>query len=149
MREIRTSIEIDAPTERVWDVLTDFDSYPDWNPLITSLTGDPTPDSQISIQIEPPGRPAMTIKPTVLRSEPAREFRWRGRLGLPRVFDGEHIFELTPTPEGGTHLVHREEFRGVLVTPLLAWVGNATEAGFYAMNEALKARAEARVTAEG
>ena len=47
--------------------------------------------------------------------------------------------------EGGTRFVQREEFRGVLVTPLLAWVGKSTLAGFKQMNEALKERAEARV----
>ena len=58
--------------------------------------------------------------------------------------DGEHIFELE-AHQGGTRFVQREEFRGVLVTPLLAWVGKSTLAGFKQMNEALKERAEARL----
>lgn len=149
MKELRTSIEINATPDDVWDVLTDFDSYPEWNPFITSLTGDATPGGRLSIRIEPPEGRAMTIKPTVLRSEPGREFRWLGRAGVSRIFDGQHIFELSPTPEGGTQLVHREEFRGLLVSPLLAWVGKGTEAGFIAMNEALKARVEARATGAG
>lgn len=148
MKELRTSIEIDATPERVWDVLMDFESYPEWNPFITSLTGVVEPGGRIAADLEPPEGKAMTIKPTVLRVEPTRELRWLGRLGLPRIFDGEHIFELTPTDDGGTHLVHREEFRGVLVSPLLAWVGKPTRAGFVAMNEALKVRAEALVLAE-
>jgi len=144
MKEIRTKIEIDATPEQVWEVLTDFESYPDWNPLITSVSGDAAPGLRVSMRLEPPGRPAMTIKPTVLRSEPGREFRWLGRAGLPRIFDGEHVFELSPTADGGTTLLHREEFRGVLVWPFLAWIGGSTETGFGAMNEALKARVEAR-----
>ncbi len=31
MREIRCEIEIEAPAERVWQVLTDFNTYPNWN----------------------------------------------------------------------------------------------------------------------
>jgi hypothetical protein len=81
----------------------------------------------------------MTMKPTVPRAEASRELRWRGRLGLRRIFDGEHIFELE-AHEGGTRFVQREEFRGGLVTPLLSWVGASTEAGFRQMNEALKSR---------
>lgn len=148
MKELRTSIEIDAAPEEVWDILMDFESYPDWNPFLTSISGEPSVGADLSIRFEPPEGRAMTIKPTVLRSQATREFRWRGRLGLPRIFDGEHIFELSPTPGGGTQLVHREEFRGLLVSPLLAWIGNSTQAGFVAMNEALKARVEARATAE-
>jgi uncharacterized protein YndB with AHSA1/START domain len=34
MKELHTEIEIDASAERVWDILTDFASYPQWNPFI-------------------------------------------------------------------------------------------------------------------
>ena len=33
MKELRSEIEIEAPTERVWGVLTDFAAYPEWSPL--------------------------------------------------------------------------------------------------------------------
>jgi len=148
MKELRTSIEIDATPEQVWDVLMDFDSYPDWNPFITSLTGETEPGASIAAQLEPPDGKAMMIRPKVLRADAAQEFRWLGRLGIPRIFDGEHIFELEPTGEGRTRFIQREEFRGVLVSPLLWMVGNSTHAGFVEMNEALKVRAEARATAE-
>ena len=29
---ISTTVDIDAPKKLVWDVLTDFDAYPEWNP---------------------------------------------------------------------------------------------------------------------
>ena len=34
MRELGREIEIDAPPERVWAVLTDFPAYPEWHPFI-------------------------------------------------------------------------------------------------------------------
>ena len=37
MRELRAEIEIAAPPERVWRVLSDFDAYPDWDPFIRSI----------------------------------------------------------------------------------------------------------------
>ena len=30
---IDTNVDIDAPKEAVWDVLIDFPSYSEWNPL--------------------------------------------------------------------------------------------------------------------
>ncbi len=143
MREIRAEIEIDAAPERVWQVLTDFAAYPEWNSFITSVAGEARVGAQLAIRIEPVGGRAMTFKPRVLRCEGPRELRWLGRLLLPRIFDGEHIFELNEVDGGGTHLVQREEFRGALVWPLLRMVGGGSEKGFVAMNEALKARAEA------
>ncbi len=38
--EIKTEILISASPEKVWAILNDFGNYPNWNPFITSLTGD-------------------------------------------------------------------------------------------------------------
>ncbi len=38
-KEIRTEIHIHATPSKVWQVLTDFSSYPEWNPFVKSLTG--------------------------------------------------------------------------------------------------------------
>jgi len=56
IRELRTEIEIDAPPERVWDVLTDFGAYPEWNEFITSIKGEPTVGSRLLVHIEPRAR---------------------------------------------------------------------------------------------
>ena len=34
MKEIHTEIEINAPAEKIWKVLTDFAAYPEWNPFV-------------------------------------------------------------------------------------------------------------------
>ena len=143
MRELRTEIEVGAAPERVWAVLADFDSYPEWNPFITSIVGEARQGARLTARFEPPDGRGMTFKPTVLRAEPSEELRWLGRLLLPRLFDGEHIFELHGTADGGTRFVQREEFRWLLVAPMLRWVGASTRRGFELMNRALKERAEA------
>jgi hypothetical protein len=142
MRELQTSIEIDATPERVWEILTDFDSYPDWNPFIRSARGKAETGTKLENRLEPPGGRAMTFKPTVLVAEPVRELRWLGRLLLPGVFDGEHIFRIEPLERGRTRFVQAERFSGVLV-PLFGKTLERTRRGFEAMNEALKQRAEA------
>jgi hypothetical protein len=142
MRELDTSIEIDAPPERVWSVLTDFDSFPDWNPFIRSARGEVEPGAKLEIRLEPPGGRAMTFKPTVLVAEPGRELRWLGRLLLPGLFDGEHIFRIEPIEGGHSRFVQAERFRGLLV-PLFGRTLEQTRRGFEAMNEALCRRAEA------
>jgi uncharacterized protein YndB with AHSA1/START domain len=40
MKEIHTEIEINSPAEKVWRVLTDFATYPEWNPFEGSGDGD-------------------------------------------------------------------------------------------------------------
>ncbi len=39
MRELRTEIQISAPIDRVWQVLTDFDHWKDWNPMVNLVGG--------------------------------------------------------------------------------------------------------------
>ena len=65
IRELRAEIEIAARPERVWQVLRDFDAYPEWNPFIRSIVGDAVVGSRLRVRIEPSGARGMTFKPTV------------------------------------------------------------------------------------
>jgi hypothetical protein len=140
MRLIDTRIEVAAPPVRVWDVLTDFARFPEWNPFITRIEGVVEPGARLRVEIKPPGKSPMTFTPTVLAARPGKELRWRGRLLVPGLFDGEHAFQLEE--RGGICSFRQSErFTGLLV-PLLGGALAATERGFAAMNIALKRRAE-------
>ena len=142
VRVLRAEIEIEATPQRVWEVLADFAAYPDWNPFIRSVEGDPAPGSRLEVRIEPPGGRGMTFKPTVVEAAPGRELRWLGRVLAPRIFDGEHGFRIEPLDDSRVRFVQEERFRGALV-PLFGKTLERTQHGFTAMNEALKRRAEA------
>jgi hypothetical protein len=140
MRSIQTAIAMAAPPDRIWAMLTDFVSYPTWNPFITRIEGEARKGARLRVRIEPPGRRAMTFSPTVLTASPGRELRWLGRLLIPGLFDGEHVFLIDS--QGGTSRFRQEErFSGVLV-PLFSSVLEPTRRGFEAMNASLKARVE-------
>ena len=141
MSELRTEIEIDAPPERVWQVLTDFGAYPEWNPFVRSIEGEPRVGSQLKVRIEPPGARGMTFRPTVRSAEPARELRWLGRLFLPGLVDGEPRLALEPLEGGRSRFIQSERSSGLLVG-LLKGTLTATERGFEQMNEAFKRRLE-------
>ena len=140
-RHIDTQIRIAAPPARVWQVLTDFARYPEWNPFIIAVRGKAQPMERIEVCIRMPGQREHRFKPVVLQATPERALRWLGRVGLPGIFDGEHGFFLEA--EGaGTRFRQTESFQGFLVPLLWRDVGPAASAGFEAMNAALKARAE-------
>lgn len=143
MKEIQTEIEIAAPAEKIWGVLTDFASFPQWNPFIKTAQGEPEPGNRLLVRIQPPGGMAMTFKPTVLKAEPNRELRWLGHLLMPGLYDGEHYFLIEAQGDGGARFIQGERFTGVLV-PLMGLMGlfPKTSRGFEEMNQALKARTE-------
>ena len=142
-QEIETSIRIDAPPSRVWQVLTSFNAFPDWNPFIRAVSGPLREGARLSIQVAPPGRATLNFRPTLLVVKPDQELRWLGSLLIPGLFSGEHYFLLRAEEGNGTRFIHGERFSGLLVG-LFTRGGmlEATRQGFHAMNIALKERAE-------
>jgi hypothetical protein len=138
LRRIATAIDIAAAPAAVWAVLMDFAAYPDWNPFIRRLQGAARVGARLEVTVQPPGSREMTFKPTVLAVEPGRDLRWRGRVLMPGLFDGEHSFRLEPTASG-CRFHHGETFSGLLV-PLFGGMLAKTERGFEAMNAALGRR---------
>jgi hypothetical protein len=140
---ITTSVEIDAPPARVWSVLTDLSAYPQWNPFIVAASGTVAAGERLSLSMALPGREPMSIKPRLLVVEPDRELRWKGRLVIPGLFDGEHVFVLEPLEGGRTRLDHWERFGGLLLPLAKRMIYDDTVASFHALNAALAKRASA------
>lgn len=144
MRRVQSEIEIDASAERVWEVLMDFDAYPEWNPFIKEISGVAEEFEQLNVRLQPPGGMETKFKPRIVKLEPNRELRWRGKPFLPGLFDGEHAFLIHPLGPEKVRLEQGEAFGGILVPVLgfLFGVFEKTAQGFYEMNQALKERAE-------
>lgn len=147
MKTIRVVTDIAAPVETVWAELSAVDKYAEWNPFITVFQGGLVAGSRVEVRIVPPGGRAMTFKPTITDVKERQHLEWLGRLILPGVFDGRHSFHLEALGNGRTRLTQAEEFSGFLV-PLTRTLVERTRAGFEAMNEALRLRAEKAATTE-
>jgi hypothetical protein len=146
MNQLHTEIEIDAPAERVWGVLTDFAAYPQWNPFIRTISGKPSTDERLEVRLEPPESRGITLRPRVLSAEPHHQLRWLGHLLVPGLFDGEHSFIIQPLQENRVRFVQSEAFRGLLVPLFARSLDKNTRRGFEKMNRALKERAEVPFT---
>lgn len=141
-KKLHTEITINAAPERVWEILTDFQSYPKWNPFLKSLEGDVQIGKRITVNITPPDGKAMTFKPVVLEYKPHVEFKWLGHLWINGLFDGEHRFQLIHNSDNTTTFIHSEKFNGILVSLFSKMIENNTRRGFEAMNRELKKLAE-------
>lgn len=146
MKEIQTEIEIEASAERVWQVLTDFAAYPQWNPFVRQAIGIPKTGERLRVHLGPSGTRGMTFTPTLLSVQPNQELRWLGRLFVPGLFDGEHSFRIEPLAENRVRFVQSERFRGLLVPFLAHSLDTDTRRGFEEMNQALKQRVEGAPT---
>ncbi len=136
-KEIKTSIQIDAPLSKVWETLLGFESYPRWSKFIRYIKGKPVSGEKLQVGID-----GMRFKPTVLVSDEEREFRWKGQLWIPGLFDGEHYFTLSEGRDGSTVLCHGEHFSGLLVPLFGKKLKRDIPRGFQSFNQALKKRVE-------
>ena len=142
MKEVSAEIEIEAPADRVWQVLTDFAKFPEWNPFIRQMSGEVRTGAQLQVQLGPTGGRVMSFKPKMVNVETNREMSWLGRLLIPGLFNGEHSFTIEALDEKGVRFVQHEKFTGLLVPFMAKSLDRDTRRGFEEMNRALKERAE-------
>ncbi|KAJ7902752.1 hypothetical protein B0H14DRAFT_2667528 [Mycena olivaceomarginata] len=114
---IPVSVVIKAPREKVWNMLMDFGSYPEWNPYIrgatvTDASKRPLPDNQIAVghklvvKAQMPPTMDNSVKPrvlaeTVIHVAPGRQFVW-GASESPRMFFGAQRWHVLTDVHGGT-----------------------------------------------
>jgi hypothetical protein len=142
MSTVKTSTIISAPPERVWEILTDFGSYPSWNPFVKSISGVLEVGTRLAVRIAPSGGNGMAFKPIITELREAAVLEWLGHFLIPGIFDGRHRFELVGMTDGTTVFRQSENFTGIMI-PFVGSLLKESERGFAAFNVAIKARSEA------
>ena len=142
MNELNNEVEINASAERVWQLLTDFDRFPQWNPFIHRASGQPVMGAQLNVTFQPSAGHRTTVQPTVVKVEPNHELRWMSRSLLPGVHDTEHIFTILSLDATHVRFTQREIISGIFASFHLPHRSAEIRRGFREMNEALKMRAE-------
>ena len=144
MRELRAAIQISAPIDKVWQVLTDFDHWKDWNPMVNHVSGSASVRSKLNITMRGPNsKDAMKYQPTVLEVNPPKSLRWRATMMSGFMFTNDRVFELKEK-NGGTELINREEFSGLMVPLFWNKMNQFVVPMLEKMNKALKEKMEAK-----
>jgi hypothetical protein len=138
----RTTLAVDAPAEKVWEVLTDFDRYPEWNPSLPSIKGEPRLGSTVALTLVMPGRPSVKVKANLTEVVPGRRLVWDGNLGADRLFAGHREFLIDPQPDGTVLFTHVEDVSGLLFPLFRVFMGGAIRRHHDRLNAAIKERAE-------
>jgi uncharacterized protein YndB with AHSA1/START domain len=133
----KREVEIAAPPEVVWDVLTGFEHWPDWNPEVKSMSfeGPVTSGSEFRWKAGPG-----TIVSTLEQVDRPGYIRWRGRTLSIKAM---HEWRFEPS-NGGTRVETEESFSGLLARlfrgSLQKTLDRSTESGL----EHLKRESERR-----
>jgi uncharacterized protein YndB with AHSA1/START domain len=136
----KRSIEIAAPPDVVWDVLTRFEEWPQWNPQVKSMSfdGPVAPGSEFRWKAGPG-----TIVSRLEQVEPPRYVRWRGRTMSIKAI---HEWRLEPR-DGGTSVETEETYSGLLARLFRGQLQKALDKALEEGLEHLKREAERRAGA--
>lgn len=86
IKTITTEIVINANKDIVWKILTDFNSYPDWNPFITQIEGELKTGSRFNVTLNIEGRKPTSFQPDIISLTPGEKFyRPSDRSGSPEI----------------------------------------------------------------
>jgi hypothetical protein len=141
MKENRNEVVINATADQVWDVLTDLESYSEWNPLLYRGKGKVELGETVVVDAKTATKD-MNFVCEVVKIEPKREFAWKFHVVHPILFRGVHSFQIEPLGDYQVKFIDRESFKGLL---LPTQAKDLTTHGLDAMIEmgkALKKRVE-------
>ena len=102
---------IDAPTERIWTLLTNAADFPRWNSTVSKLEGTIELGEKLALQV--PAAPGRTFKPRVSKLTPNESMEWSD--GFAPMFRGVRTFTLTPNADGSTSFSISEVFSGLML----------------------------------
>jgi uncharacterized membrane protein len=138
---IERTIEISAPPERIWTIMSDVARWPEWTPSVTSVEVLDDGPFRVSMRarVKQPRFPAAVWTVTVI--DPGRRFTWESVVpGLTSI--GDHRIEVRGT-SSVTRVTLTLTWRGWM-TPLIRLVFGRLSRRYVQMEaESLKRRSEA------
>jgi hypothetical protein len=138
--ETHTETTVDAGAGTVWTVVTDFETYEDWNPTLIRARGAPEIGERLSLRLSLPNGRTVPYRPRVTVVTAERELRWTVRFG--GMLAAEHGIWIESLDDRRVRLVQREHVEGPLAIPVMGRLGDSVRRSIEAMNDALADRAE-------
>ena len=128
-------IDVAAPVETVWRVLTDLERWPSWNPDVTSMSVDgPLAEGTVFRWKAGPG----TIVSRIERVDPLRLVAWSGKtLGVKAM----HVWHFEQVGET-THVRTQEALHGIVARVLRSSLQKTLDSALESGLRNLKAEAE-------
>lgn len=141
-----TEVVIDVPRQLVWDQVTDFEAYSDWNPFVLEAHADFQVGATIRFLEDLKQFGQHWIDAQFLSIDPPNSFVWQGHFGAPFLFTVCHSFLFEAVSEHQTRFIQSHENSGLLI-PYLAWRGiyYVSYQGYLNYDQSLKERCESIV----
>lgn len=137
-----TEIIIDATPEQVWTVLTDTESYPNWNEIILKMDGKIVDKGTVDVLFKAGANARPQLFHNKLFVEDGVEFYWSQVQALG--IKDRHCFRVEPTDAGKTRFIQSDQALGGLTWLIGRTAVNIQLNVYPIFNRSLKAEVERR-----
>jgi len=143
---VHTEVLIEAPPEKVWAILTDFEKLHEWSNTLVDLEGDFRAGGQIVVTWKVNAGPLSSntrINHEVKFFEAGHQFGWSDPLMMG--LSDRHIYQVNPNDDGKTLFVQSDEVKGPhghLGYHIGHQLANGMMQSYVEFNRRLKARVE-------
>lgn len=135
-KSAHSELIIDESSEKVWEVLTDFEKYPEWNPTMKLVKGEVKENNKVVYQFTQDEQNQYDITAKVVKIIPNELLNQNG--GIPLVLTYNHRYILEPQGNKTKVTIH-EDYGGIGVN---FWSPKKVEQAYKRLNSALKKRVE-------
>lgn len=139
---IEHRLGVSAPAYAVWEAVNDLSQWAEWNPVYASASGRLSIGAPITVETRFPDMPPQTIAGTLVDWVPDAQLVWRAKLG--RFTNSLRYIEIEKLSDHGCILANGEIIDGFGARYISPRRRRSAYQAYEQMNEALKARAEAR-----
>jgi len=135
-KSVHHEITINADPEKVWDILTNMDEYPSWNPVMELLEGTVQEGNKVKYKFTQDENTTSEIGATVLQVTPNKLLNQKGGIPLVLTFNHKYILESTGN---STKVIIHEDYTGIGVN---FWNPQPVQEAYKRLNIALKNQVE-------
>lgn len=137
-------VDIDAPADHVWQILTDAERYGEWNPFTPGVDTDFEPGSQVDLRVIL-GPLKLRQRQRIQSLEPSRLVAWGMTMGHRVLLAARREQRLEELGADRCRYLTTDTMSGLLAPLVALLFGSPIRNGFNAMAAALKERAELSV----
>jgi hypothetical protein len=144
MPKIHTEITLDAPLDRVSELLADTSLYPQWHPLFPQVGGEMRAGAAIVVTVALPGIKPFKVRATIREAVPGRHLCWRYAYRLPGLFRWTYRYEIVALEHGRVKFVQDSSYTGLLAPLYHLGMKGPLQRGMLELNKAVQRWGERR-----
>ena len=132
-------IGIAAPASVIWDLISNVEGWPGWNPIYAQAKGRIVIGETLHLTESLPGRPVKAIQPVIVDWEPNSQILWRAGGFMSRCV---RYIEIEALSETGCIFANGAFFHGLLGEQEAKGARRAIHGGYVQFGEAVKRLSE-------